>query len=504
MLQAIDAMKAKFQATLKSGHAVTQAFNKELSEYVREYDYESLSKDLAFIAFNLNLPRATHDMFDKPVNEKTKIKKREKVEVALTKAKEIESGAIYQNAFEWRFEFPEVLNEQGEFVGFDVVIGNPPYGVSIKNIELRNYLIERFGKVPDYEIYYMFINLGLRLLAPNAQTSLLVPNTLLFNVYANNFRLNMLDKLDIVEVLDFTAWQLFEDATVKNIVLTVKNTLGNKLGYKNTSDCENLLEYISRPTLQLDYEVVQSNSSNWGLLFKLDENVLDLVEKIRINNISLDEYFPELSQGLIAYDSYRGQSKEFIENRPLHSTARTELANKFWINGEDVKPYQVSWNKKDFFEYSDRVANKRQSKFFAGKRVLVREITNPRIFCSYTETELYHDPAIIVILESAKFNLYVLLAILNSKLATYYHFNSSPKATKGAFPKILVKDIADFPLPKFVGTVDEKLVIEKVNSIIAAKKINTDTSQLEAEVDAMVYALYGLTDEEIKLIEGVT
>ena len=68
----------------------------------------------------------------------------------------------------------------------------------------------------------------------------------------------------------------------------------------------------------------------------------------------------------------------------------------------------------------------------------------------------------------------------------------------------MVKDIADFPLPKFVSTVDEKLVIEKVNTIITAKQNNTDTSKLEAEVDAMVYALYGLTDDEIKLIEGVT
>ncbi|MBC7416997.1 MAG: Eco57I restriction-modification methylase domain-containing protein [Pedobacter sp.] len=456
---------------------------------------------IAFIDLGLRGKQA--EMFTIATNEKSQDNKLKEVKAALNKKQEIESGKIYENAFEWRFEFPEVLNEQGDFVGFDVVIGNPPYGVSIKNIELRNYLIEQFGKVSDYEIYYMFINLGLKLIASNGQTSLLIPNTLLFNVYANNFRLNMLDKLDIVEVLDFTAWQLFEDATVKNIVLTVKNTLGNKLGFKNTNDCEDLVEYISRPTFQLNYEVVRSNNANWGLLFKLKKNVLDLIEKIRKDRISLNDYFPELSQGLIAYDSYRGQTKEFIENRPLHSTTRTELANKSWINGEDVKPYQVSWNKKDFFEYSDRVGNKRQSKFFSGKRVLVREITNPRIFCGYTDTELYHDPAIIVILESIKFNLYVLLAILNSELATYYHFNSSPKATKGAFPKFLVKDISDFPLPKFVSSEDERLVIDKVNAIITAKQHNTDTSQLEADVDAMVYALYGLSDDEIKLIAGL-
>ena len=88
-------------------------------------------------------------------------------------------------------------------------------------------------------------------------------------------------------------------------------------------------------------------------------------------------------------------------------------------------------------------------KFFRGKRVLVREITNPKIYAGYTESEQYHDPAIVVVLDNEENEILYLLGILNSKLATFYHFNASPKATKGAFPKILVKDIQDFPLPQW-------------------------------------------------------
>ena len=80
--------------------SITPAFNKELSEYVREYDVDDLNKELGFAAFNLKLPRATHDMFGKQVDEKTKTKKRNEVEETLKKAKEIENGAIYQSAFE--------------------------------------------------------------------------------------------------------------------------------------------------------------------------------------------------------------------------------------------------------------------------------------------------------------------------------------------------------------------------------------------------------------------
>ncbi len=96
--------------------------------------------------------------------EKTDKKLLKEFETAVAKLEklekerdDIEANKIYENAFEWRFEFPEVLNDDGDFIGFDVVIGNPPYGVSIKGKE-RDYLLSNLGKVPDFEIYYWFIN----------------------------------------------------------------------------------------------------------------------------------------------------------------------------------------------------------------------------------------------------------------------------------------------------------------------------------------------------------
>ena len=88
-------------------------------------------------------------------------------------------------------------------------------------------------------------------------------------------------------------------------------------------------------------------------------------------------------------------------------------------------------------------------------------------------------------------------------MASFYHFNSSPKATKGAFPKILVTDIKNFPIPKLCFE-QQKPFIELVDKILSLKKQNpaTDTKALETQIDTLVHALYGLTADEIKIVEG--
>jgi hypothetical protein len=216
-----------------------------------------------------------------------------------------------------------------------------------------------------------------------------------------------------------------------------------------------------------------------------------------------EDYFPEFSQGLIAYDKYQGQSEEIIKSRAFHYNQKVRSDLKKWLWGEDVRRYSVNWNEKEWIDYCSGVANPRQPKFFKDERILIREITNPSVFCGFTNEELYHDPAVIVILKSSKFSLKVLLGILNSKLATFYHFNSSPKATKGAFPKILVEDIKNFPIPE--ATEAEKAEIEgKVEQILDAKRENpqADTSKLECKIDCLVYKLYDLSEDEIRIVKG--
>ena len=132
--------------------------------------------------------------------------------------------------------------------------------------------------------------------------------------------------------------------------------------------------------------------------------------------------------------------------------------------------------------------------------MLVREITNPSIYATITSEELYNDPAIIIVKDSDNYPLDVVVAILNSKLATFYHFNHSPKASKGAFPKILVQDIKDFPLPQLPNDL-KQILMEKVSAIESHSKSGRESKNEESCIDRIVYSLYGLKDEEIKIIE---
>ena len=272
--------------------------------------------------------------------------------------------------------------------------------------------------------------------------------------------------------------------------------------YRVTKEATSFEDLITRNLNKTSKKILLDNNQNWALVFKLNSIILELVSRIKLNKNKLEFFFPEYSQGLIAYDKYKGQDALTIKNRIYHSTTYKNGWKK-WLWGEDVTPFAVKWNKKEYVNYCSGIANPRDAKFFNGERILVREITNPKIFAGYIDEEGYNDPAIINIIKNRKddFKLKTLLAILNSKLATFYHFNSSPKATKGAFPKILVEDIKSFPLP-IINQNIQIIIIQIVDKIIAQKQNNEDSTHNENLIDNMVYELYELTEEEIKLVEG--
>ena len=442
-------------------------------------------------------------LFEVDKKQEKRIKdKQKKIEGNIGKLEaeieEIRSNRIYVNAFEWRFEFPEVLNDEGTFIGFDAVIGNPPYGVAIRDKNERAKLTASLGKVPDYEIYYMFINLARLLLKDNHNLSLIIPNTFLFNVFAQSYRLWLLDNFEIDEILDCTQFKLFDDAAVSNAILMCGKRKGSLVGYKPTGDKNSFAELAEQNRSFLGINEVANNNINWSLLFKLNKETISLVRKIKSNSVALSKLFPDTSQGLIAYDKLRGQANSFIKERKLHAMRKIDSTYKCWLYGEDINRYKIKWNEKEFISYCDKVANPRQPKFFIGERILVREITNPRVFAAITDEEFYFDPAVIAIMNPANstLSLFALLAILNSKLANFYHFNASPKATKGAFPKILICDINNFPLPA-------NLPLNTCNELdkLARKMHKNFDANTDNEIDKLVYRLYLLADDEINVIE---
>ena len=486
VLDIIEEVKHNFTSTLDNKFIAK--FQKAQGELINEQERQN------------NLKQFGERISKKDKDQLKKLK--DKAEATYLEKEEIVNNAIYQNAFEWRFEFPEVLNEDGGYIGFDAIIGNPPYGVSIKGKE-RVHLVNRINKVPDYEIYYWFIERAHQILRSKGNVSYIIPNTILFNVFAQDYRVNLFNNWSINEILDCTDIDIFDEATVRTIILQFqKDGEHNTLYYRHTNELESFEQLKNRAIENIDRETALANNQNWSLIFKLDKSILKLNSKIKNSSVPLNSVFPEISQGLIAYDKYKGQSEEIIKSRAYHTLERTKETHKKWLYGGDVKRYSLKWNGKEYIEYDTGIANPRDPKYFIGKRILIREITNPRIYASLTEEELYNDPSILIIKDNdASFEIEILLAILNSKLATFFHFKSSPKASKGAFPKILVYDIKNFPLPKVI---ENDRLLSLVNEVIEIKHTNpeADITALDYEIDQMVYKLYGLTDEEIKIVEN--
>lgn len=457
---------------------------------------------------------------------------------------EVSSRHARLKAFEWRYEFPEVLNDKGQFEGFDCIIGNPPYGVSIQD-EYRKTVEEKYEHVPDYKICLYFISLGHKLLKNNGFLAYIIPNSWLFNQNAQNYR-ETLNRIDadhpsawtIHELLDCTNIQIFDSATVRNTVMIMQKSLSPSevICYKNTRD---LIEsqddeddddkkqkddgkvlfgkLVARETRSISFNDIKADfAQNWGLAFFLTQDENYAIGKIEKNTVTLESVFKDVSQGIIAYDKLKGVKKNDIKDRIYHFETYHEGCKK-WLRGFDVNKYKVAWNTtpakrsdkktdREIYVDYDKIPKARAQKYFMGRRMLIREITNPSLFAAITDEELYHDPAILVVKDSENYSLELACAILNSQLAAFYHFRHSPKATKGAFPKIMISDIRNFPLPIINDSNKDcaEQIIKLFDEIqMEIQKEQSDTkaiTKLQWQIDYYVFKLYGMDDTDVNII----
>lgn len=494
-----------------SDHTQKDSFRQKIEDIKRAVKTELSDKEKGKIAKvrgaidNLQM----EDMFGGKKNEK-KIKALQKELKALEQQRaEIESNKIYDQAFEWRFEFPALLDEEGDFMGFDIVIGNPPYGVSIKD-QYRKAVVGILGNVPDYEIYYYFIQIAEMLLVEKGIMSYIIPNTYLFNNFAKNYRLSILDRWNVLEILDCTKFKIFESATVFNTINTwQKNTFGSTefIGYRRTSNITSFAELLDNPRTFLRKEDLLKMNQNWGLAFFLSDKVVTLINKLSGNTNSISNYY-DCSQGYIPYrlsdliSVYGKEEGTRIKTQRLwHSKQKTSEYYIQEIYGRDISKYDYSVSG-EFIKYGKQVACYVNPIFFTSPRLLVREITNPTIIACFITDSYINDPQLLPIIakEGSLESLYYLWGILNSKLATFYHFNHSPKATKGAFPKILVQDIKDFPLPVVSNDV-KSIITELVKQVLENHSKGLDTKTDEQQIDLIVYHLYGLTYDEVLIVD---
>ncbi len=461
-------------------------------------------------------------------------------------------------AFNWEKEFPEIFANGG----FDIVVGNPPYGVNFDD-KTKKYLLEFDKLVPDYEIYIYFISLYRKILKNNGYLSYIFPNTFLSTLFGKKYRENLFNTITVKEIIDLSNDNTFVDASVRTIIFSFKNILENSdIKFLKTRDKTfySFKDYLKNEVME--------NIENIASLFFQNKKEKEIISKIK-NNQKLADFF-EVSQGLIPYDKYRGHDEYTIKNRIWHSNVKKDETYKKELKGEDVKQYLLNWNNELWISYGEWLAAPRERKFFINKRILIREITKDKLFACYTEEEFYNTPSLInVINEKDILELKYILTIINSKLLGWYHNKTSPKANKGLFPKILVNDVRNLPLvnissekqqpfiekadkmlslnrelqdlsQKFQRMLLRKFDLEKLSTKLQewylldfsdfikelkrlkvklslsqeseweeyfleekskAIAIDSEIKNTDKEIDSMVYKLYDLTDEEIKIIE---
>ena len=401
-----------------------------------------------------------------------------------------------EEVFDFEIFFSEVFHGNG---GFDVVIANPPYGSQLSSFEKDN-LTERFPFVPDYESADYFVCIALANLRKGGIKCFIMPNTWLVNRFARKFRKHLLANCRISGISDCSGFSVFESASVRNSITFFSNSPPShsdiaKFGIFSTSG---LSEMKSIPLKALELGI-----DNWLTYFSAADAGLSLARKIRDSAARLND-FTDSSQGLIPYDKYRGHDEATIKNRIWHAATKKDKTFRRELKGKDVRRYAVTWNGKTWISYGKWLAAPREQRFFTSERILIREITNPHILAAYTKEEYYNTPSIINVTAFRKLHPFYLLGLLNSKLLSFVHLETSPKSKKGLFPKILVDDVRKLPI-KDVSSREQKPIVDAVTKIVAAKERNpeTDTRALEREIDHLVYALYGLTPDEIKIVEGV-
>ena len=419
----------------------------------------------------------------------------------------IKANKIYDNAFEWRFEFPEVLSNMGDFVGFDAVVGNPPYVFARDNFDdqYKKYYYENFKGI-DYQVnlYVLFAELTLNILQSKGYYSLIVPNSLLMVSSTTKIRKMLFSNASVIEVVNFLG-ESFEGVNVETVAyFGLKGEIAENI---KVSVGENGLIKFSH---NKKTETVL-NSPDLVLNVFSDDYTDKLLLKIKHNSKNLDELV-EIKAGLKAYEVGKGhpkQSRSDVTNRiyDTNYNYNFDVTTFPYLEGKDVQRYYQGANS-SFLKYGDNLAAPRSLDIFNSPKIIVREITSqhPRsIISCYSEDLVLFNMSNIAInqKENSDIELKYIMALINSHLMSYYFQMNTAKAVRKLFPKIILKDLRKFPI-KVISPEEQKPFVILVDKITESKKQNpvVDTTDLENRIDKLVYKLYNLTKEEISVIEN--
>ncbi|EJD4394088.1 class I SAM-dependent DNA methyltransferase [Campylobacter jejuni] len=455
--------------------------------------------------------------------------------------------------FEWRFEFPEILDDDGNFKGFDLIIGNPPYIRQEEIKELKNTLSKNYKVYKGTaDIYTYFYELGFNVLKENGILSFITSNKYTRAGYGEALREFLLKNTCILKYIDLNGIKVFDSATVDTSILCFEKSKSKDNKFKYLTLSNEILKTCAYDIgLYKDFAEFSQNSLSKESFTFSDENTSALKAKIERIGTPLKEWY--------GFNIYRGILTGYNEAFIITTEKRNEiLANckdeaekertakliRKMLRGRDIKRYSYEWAglwvinthngykskngekieainiehypslKKHFDEFYPQLekrADKGLTPYNLRNCAYIEEFEKEKIVWAEMTKEacFVYDNSNFFTNQTCYFFTHCdykyLLAILNSRLIVYYMQYISSHLGQGAF-RWIRQYIEKLPIPK-INSKNEKLADELINlvdEILKAKEQdkNANTQELENKINSIVYKLYNLTEEEIKIIEG--
>ena len=445
---------------------------------------------------------------------------------------EIRDNKIFLGAFEWRIEFPEVLDEDGRFVGFDCVIGNPPYiqlqkmGADADALQKMSY--ETYERTGD--IYCLFYEMGMKLLKPGALLSFITSNKWMRAGYGKSLREHLSSRYNPTLLIDFANNKIFDSATVLVNILSLEksNNQGHTLScsVEDGFDVSKLSDYVQTHTQVSSFRT----DDTWSILSEIE---LSIKRKVEEAGVPLKDWDVELYRGVLTgYNDAFIITSEKREEILSHCTddaerERTAEIIRPILRGRDIRRYGYEWadlwlinthnGVKDSLErihiedypaikqhldyYWDKIesrADKGDTPYNLRNCAYVDEFSKPKIvwgnlntrgsYAMTPENMFINAPACMIVPGS-----HYLLAMLNSKVADYYIRNLGV-VRNGGFFEYKPMFVEQIPVPS-----PREEVVTSIEEVF-----NSDASdeQKEKRLEEIIESLFDFTEPEIAYLRN--
>ncbi|TPI06694.1 class I SAM-dependent DNA methyltransferase [Helicobacter pylori] len=474
----IQDLKTTFSLTLKDPKTKAE-LEKAIEKHIKNYNDFALDDKSLLDGLNSFIPNLFGTPKLSPKEEEEAFASYGRIRALRKKLDDALSGGEYQNAFEWRFEFPEVLDDEGDFLGFDCIIGNPPY-INTRELSKNNSVTkEKYRQIyrevsGSYDIFILFILMGLRL-QKVSNFAWIIPNKFTSTEYGRPIFEKLKSENKIKSIVDISYIKTFESASVYPILLIGKNNSVYSEYYIESQDdlSDNNLK---ERTLSID-NLRFITMAQYGLKFQSGTTGFE-AQKI----------FSYIKSG------YQQDSIPF---------AVSGSVDKYVCDTLRV-PYMRKCFKYPHISVKVPVA-KTKIDFWTNEKIVIAGMTKV-IEAYYTKTPLALGVGIYAIYDFCGINPLLILGVLNSSFMSWYaRENFKDKHMSGGYLGLNKGNLEKLPMFKLEKsnqpTADK--IIALVDKILALKEKDpkANTQELEKEIDALVYQLYHLTDEEIKIIE---